>query len=371
MVWGAGLSVLLHGLVTALFFFAPVRASLTDVLFSAEVELAVMPDEAVPDPLDDVVPEDDEPLPAEVERVRERLRPRPLPAALVPPAAVATVAILPDTLINPPTVEPLHPERELTPEERARERERLAIVLSAERYARDSVIANDPGPTRRGPPAGGGDREGGLAPATPMLTEAEAEAMHDGVLGEAARSRPWLTHTPIVPHEQPDGSWVYTGSLFTATISPEGEVSYNDTDAVSYDVGSGTGGFDLTDMVMGGAGADPYMAERERFMEETEDLRLRLEDAARTERSERDVRRVRGRLVTILGDEDRTLEARRRDIFRVWDEADDPIDGPAYRAAILAFIHAELPCGSPNGYTPSEVAALNALRESSELFDPC
>lgn len=370
MWWGGGLSVLLHGLFTAAIFFAPVRERLSDTLFSAEVELAVTPDE-VEDDDEPPVPEDSEASAApEAAAARAPVRRTPLVGALATAETVATVEILPDTLAVPPLA-PFEPDHELAAEDRERERERLAMVLNPERYARDSVIRDDPGPSRRGPPAGGGDAEGGLGPATPMLSEAEAEAMHSGHLREAAMRRDWITHHAIVPTEQTDGSWVYAGPLFTARISPTGAVSFDDRDAVTYDLGTGAGGFDLTDMVMGGAGADPYAAERERFMEETEDLRVRLENAARAGDMERAVRRARVRIGSIWNDEERDAEARRRALFRIWDDCSDDDEGRSVRDGVIEFIRENLPCGSENGYTQSEIDGLNATRESTERFDPC
>lgn len=366
MWWGAGGSVLVHCLVIVVLNFAPLEHAAEELLFSAEVDLSVAPDD---EPEPELAEPDEAPTeasPDDPTPVRARARVRPVLGAVAPPVA-GTLDILPE-VVTPPSIGPVSPE--LTDAERERERARIAMVLSAERYARDSVIAGDPGPTRRGPPAGGGDAVGGLPPEVAMLTEAEAESAHSGHLRERAMDRPWLSHTPIVPVEQPDGSWVYSGPLFTARISPEGAVSFSDRDAVSYDLGSGTGGFDLTDMVMGGAGADPYASERERFMEETEELVARLEAAARAEHSSAAVRRIPGRLARVWGDDDLDAQARRRRIFDIWDEADDPLDGPAVRAAILRFIQDNLPQGSSDQYTPSEIAGLNATRESDEAFAP-
>jgi hypothetical protein len=67
---------------------------------------------------------------------------------------------------------------------------------------------------------------------------------------------------------------------------------------------------------------------------------------------------------------------RRRLLFDLWDECaetgpDDVLaTARTVRATIVAFIHRNLPAGSPHAYPPAELAALNKNRLSHQRFDP-
>lgn len=249
-----------------------------------------------------------------------------------------------------------------TPEERA---ERIRRALDPRRVALDMVLGESPGPSMRGEPAGTI-----VAPEVELLTEAEAEGRHGGYLAERAMVREWLSHHAIEPHPRPDGTWVYEGPLFTATIDEEGAVDFDDIDAVEVDFATGTATFDVMDMVMRGAGYDPYFAEHERFMEETETLRLRIEEDHLVGVITRNVTLLRGELRRIWDDVDRAASARRRDVFRRWDQNDESRLGAARREAVLDFVRTDIPFGSDDAFSEAEIGALNALRESHERFDP-
>ena len=206
---------------------------------------------------------------------------------------------------------------------------------------------------------------------TALATEAEVEASLSHGLRTEAMARPWLTHTS--PHlvRRPDGSQVYTGHAFTATVRPDGSVDFADRGAVDAEamLQGRPATFDVTDMVMRSSGQDPYRAEREWFMEETEEVRVALEvaDAARLRRTA--LARIPGQLAVIWS---RATPApiRRRAIFAMWDDCDEQGDGLLVRERVIAFIRMEIPSTSADAFTTEELRRWNADRESTEAFLP-
>lgn len=142
--------------------------------------------------------------------------------------------------------------------------------------------------------------------------ERETERRFDDDLRRAAMAKAYVTRRgPIRLVPRPDNTFTYDGSGFDATIHPDGRVTFRDRDDATIDpptigqtqpltdvtgapldsaslfrdvpiAGISVGGTFDGDSVMSRArGEDPHRFERERFLEETQDLRERLEDAAR------------------------------------------------------------------------------------------
>lgn len=197
------------------------------------------------------------------------------------------------------------------------------------------------------------------------------EGQISGHLRGTAMARPWLARTEPTLTPRPDGTLEYRGHAFTARIAPDGAVSFSDRDAVQADemLQGGPARFDLTDMAMRGAGQDPYAAEREWFMEHTEEVRARLETEARARERESALRGVPGRLAAIWNTE-RPAFLRRRAIFRMWDDCDEEGDGLQVRNQVIEFIRAELPRNGPDAFTTEEIRRFNAERDSTMEFDP-
>jgi hypothetical protein len=298
--------------------------------------------------------------------------PAPVPPAPVaeptPPEPVARPRSRPRSRPTPTPSPPLAPAPPSdTPPETARERRtRLRrAAVGARRAAELSVLADDPGPVM---PSDGA----GLAPvaSVTILSEAEAEARHDGHLAERAAERSWIVDTAIDlegPH--PDGSYTWRSSSFTATISAEGVVSFSDRGALEFDLAHGEATFDLTDMIMGAAGADPYAYERDRFYEENRELIEELDAVARVASLRHSGEGIRRRLIRAW-EGGGSARARRASLFEEWDLCGETdIERPA-RDMVLAFIRAELPEGSRWAYPESELEALNERRLSAEPFAP-
>lgn len=288
----------------------------------------------------------------------------PAPTTTTTPTIEAPgTAVVPDVVELPSTAS----TPTISPEDAQRERQRLAALIDPRAAAASAFVIEGPGPTQRGAAAGLGSGSRGLPG---LRAEAEVEAELTGSLREQAMTKAYLTRTRprVVPH--PDGTHTYTGHAFTATIERDGTVRFSDRGAVEADLATGSGSFDVTDMFMRGAGQDPYAAEREWFMEQTETLRERLEAEHRTTTLRRGLGDIRDRLRRAWANEAETPVVRRRRIFDMWDELDDGSESDDARAAIMTFIREHLPDGSADAYLPGELTRLNARRESGHAFRP-
>jgi hypothetical protein len=262
--------------------------------------------------------------------------------------------------IEVPDVSPSNEPR-LSPEE---QRRRMTALLAPDSVARGGFVATGPGPSRPSGPAG-------IAPLRrPGPSEVEIERGLSGGLRSQAMTKAYITHDPVVPRRQSDGSYAWDGPRFRGIIRPDGEVQFEDRPAVSTNGFSASGSFDLTDAIMGSAGQDPLRAERDRFMRETEELRARLEAEYRRGESSRGLRTLRGRLARDWARTDRSAAARRRRLFSYWDEMADDDTGREGRRIVLEFIRENLPSGSDAAYSARDVERLNASRESTERFEP-
>lgn len=213
----------------------------------------------------------------------------------------------------------------------------------------------------------------GLAPAgesVVILSEAEAEARHDGVLGEAARERPELHETAFVLQPHADGTLTWTSPNFTAIIHADGSVAFSDRGAFEVDLEHATATFDVNDLIHQAAGSDPFAADREYFFEEAWDVILERTMAAREAERETELRRIPVRCARLWADEAMPAAERRARLFALWDDlSEEEADRPA-RDAVLAFVRESLPPGSAEAFSAEELEALNASRDSIERFAP-
>ncbi len=156
--------------------------------------------------------------------------------------------------------------------------------------------------------------------------ERATERRFDDDLRGAAMAKAYVTpRRPIRVAPHPDGTFTYDGSGFDATIRPDGTVAFRDRDDTTLDpptigqtqpltdvtgapldsaslfrdvpiAGISVGGtFDADSPLSRARGEDPHRFERERFLEETQELRERLEDEARARELARADRRRRTR----------------------------------------------------------------------------
>ena len=354
-----GISLALHVVFAILLWAAPASFPRTlDLLPTQEITIEI--EDVAPQHLEVVEEQAPSIPPPPVPAIERDVRPPP-PGAVIIPTPGPEVAITPEPpLIEPPTVteHPTEEPHETSPLDHH--------ILLDPRHIGASIAFNDgSGPSQAGPPAG-------LHPEAPDHgpTAEEAVRQTEAYLGAQASAKAYLSHTrPHVVH-RPDGTYHYAGHAFEAVIQPDGSVSFSDHPDAQFNGLSTSGSFDMTDMFMHGAGQDPYAAEREWFMEETETIRERLEDEARAGAVVTSLRRLRGRLRSIWQDETETPSHRRRMIFDLWDETSEDDDGNTARQVVIDFVLETLPAAGADRYPPDELARLNASRQSTLRFNP-
>jgi hypothetical protein len=355
----ATLSLVGHGLAAALLLLAPTSHEI-DLQRADEIAIEIEDAPPPPPPPALVVTEPNTPP------VDRTVRPRPI-AQDQPTGAIAEPSTAPELAPTTPLValpSPMHPE--VVPHDTVPlTRDQLHQLIDPTRVAAAEALYDDTGPSQPGPPAT-------LNPESPDHgpTAEEAVAIQERELGAIAAAKTYITHRTfhLVPHT--DGSYTWQGTGLAATIHSDGTVSFSDAPGVTMDWAHGSGGFDMTDAIMGAAGQDPHAAEREFFMEHAEETIARLEAAARQQTATHSLGGIRTRCRTIWGDASVPASMRRRQIFDVWDELADGEEGAPAREAVIAFIRREIPSSSPDSYTMIEVARMNASRQSSERFDP-
>jgi hypothetical protein len=116
------------------------------------------------------------------------------------------------------------------------------------------------------------------------------------------------------------------------------------------------------------------------FLRQTEELRARMAELERTQRLVEAPSRSRAAAQQILSDLTLGSADRRRLLFELWDECEEPPEageapsevesGLLARRSILELIGRELPEGSIQAYTAEELRLLNQRRMSREEFHP-
>jgi hypothetical protein len=158
---------------------------------------------------------------------------------------------------------------------------------------------------------------------------------------------------------QSDGSYLFEGPSFVATVAADGRVAFEDK------IG------DLNSFVEHHlVGAQINTSEKRRFMESTALLRERLAIAAEAQNQRRASVALGHALQRILADARTSLLQKRRTFFDLWDDCESDASGSAAQAVIETFIREHLPEGSALGYSAGELAQLNRRRISRRPFDP-
>ena len=208
---------------------------------------------------------------------------------------------------------------------------------------------------------------------------------------------------PVLRRDK-NGNLIHRNGALTATIAPDGTVSFGrragvdvelrdpstdrtdtvGTDPFEEEPGAAEVTFrpkvDLNDILLRAAGDDPLAAKKRRFLRLTEEQRDTMAAAeARRALSPSKLLASR-RLSQVWQDESLSFGTKRQLFFRLWDECEEPRDGDdgrpealagqETREEICAFIQKQLPAGSPQAYSDQELRALNDQRESRQRFEP-
>jgi hypothetical protein len=160
--------------------------------------------------------------------------------------------------------------------------------------------------------------------------------------------------------------YLYEGPRFSAHVTPEGEVRFDDKN-IGFNRGTSSGSFDVTDLLMKGKGEDSRRYEKQKFLEATADLRAELARKARAERTREALAGLPSHLASVWGDRRRPARERRRLLFALWKEADDE-GGREARVIIESFIRQRLPEGSDEAYSTDELDAYS--RAGRQPFQP-
>jgi hypothetical protein len=166
------------------------------------------------------------------------------------------------------------------------------------------------------------------------------------------------------------GEYEFKGKAFHARIARDGRVSFDDKSI--RDFKGLSGGFDITDMVMRAKGNDPYRAEKQAFMNQTEAMRKKMAQSALRERVAASLANLPAHLASIWHDTRQSAAERRRTLYETWKdgaESDNNVDAGQNACEIVeTFVRRYLPEGSPDAYSEEELAMLN--RGQKKKFQP-
>jgi hypothetical protein len=108
---------------------------------------------------------------------------------------------------------------------------------------------------------------------------------------------------------------------------------------------------------------DPFRSERHWFLAGTRDLREELATKAAQ-------KRMRDALNAIWSSASLSLAERKRLTFSLWDESTEDEQGAIGRALVIAFVREHCPAENVRGFSPEDLALLNAKRRSTRAFVP-
>ncbi|AKF09824.1 hypothetical protein [Sandaracinus amylolyticus] len=257
------------------------------------------------------------------------------------------------------------PVREAPPtatETEAERRERIRRLVDPAAVARSAFVVEGAPSTRSGP---------ATAPLEALAPRSEHEAQRDldERLRAAAMTKQHTARERLVARARPDGTYVFEHGAFTAVITADGQVQYEDAPAIRTEGVSASGTLDFNDMIERAQGRDPYAAEKQRFEDDNAELIERLEREGRERAMAAALRRLRGRLARVWAD-DVPAAQRRRQLFELWRDVDDSGGDGGAREVIESFIRDNLPLGHADAYAPDELSRMNAMLEAPSRFDP-
>ncbi|HEX4453559.1 MAG TPA: hypothetical protein VH143_21960 [Kofleriaceae bacterium] len=169
-----------------------------------------------------------------------------------------------------------------------------------------------------------------------------------------------------------DGSgYKATHQTWTAHVDSSGHATFEDKPNWQ---GHGLGGsFDITDALMRRHGADPYAAQKRKFLDDTLEERYQIGKRTRHELLQHSGGLAYEALENVWT-KTTDIRQRKQAVFELWDDcaesgnADLVEGGRAAREMIVGFI--QMRFVGTDAYTPDELAALNAHKTSTATFAP-
>jgi hypothetical protein len=176
-----------------------------------------------------------------------------------------------------------------------------------------------------------------------------------------------------------EGGFRYQDSKFSARIARDGTVELRDEPNVDFEGlkhGQASFSFDLNDLLAHARGEDPYQYDKQKFLHDTRELRDGLCEQDLKDRLKRSVWDLKRDLSALWANGGLSVKERRSRLFELWDscaeEGDPEIQRASAmaRATILGFIRERIPLGHPDGFSRTELLALNQRRHSRASFEP-
>lgn len=135
------------------------------------------------------------------------------------------------------------------------------------------------------------------------------------------------------------------------------------------------GGFDVNDWLTRRRGEDPYASRKLAMLDATRDERVQIGNQQRAAQLRRAPQIMQKNLAALWA-ATRDPAARKQALFELWDECVEEGDpdaasaGAAARRLVIGFIRGHLPAGSPDAFTPAELARFARAKQSKAAFQP-
>ncbi|MEO8706037.1 MAG: hypothetical protein ABI867_38765, partial [Kofleriaceae bacterium] len=124
---------------------------------------------------------------------------------------------------------------------------------------------------------------------------------------------------------------------------------------------------DVTGYLMDKLVGDPYASRKLKILDQTRAERVELGTAYRKAQGARSAELVRRNLEALWRTTSDPAQ-RRAALFAIWDECTEDEAGERARAMVIGWIHARLPAGAADAFTPAELDAFDARRTSRAHF---
>jgi hypothetical protein len=203
--------------------------------------------------------------------------------------------------------------------------------------------------------------------------EAHAQAELDRNLREMAKTIPHLKQRekPRLQRKS-DGTYEYAGHVFVATIGRDGQVNFADAATKAGLQPSMVPvriTMDVNDLANSLQHKELYTEEKRWFLEQTAELRTKLADKFHAEEIARSHRALEQELERILVAD--TSDAQKRaSVFAVWQDCGEDEQAEDVRHIVEVFVRRRMPEGSALGFSPRDLAQLNAARSGMRAFAP-